>query len=166
MDDPIADPLIRLALDMPDKAGLAVLLRLGTYDVWRGSLTEMRRDQPSEPATYEAPTKPENSERAARLFDVLVMRRAIGCMDERCRTLLWMQHVERQNFAAIARQFGVPISGAEQLVADCKKKAYDTFAALKNQNPRELFDDIPAAPVEKREQAPDAEYERLRKWTA
>ena len=158
------DDLIRLAFEMPEKPGLTVLLRLGALDVWRGNVAEFRRDEgETRPAIEDAVTEA-HAQRAAELFDVLLMRRALSSLDSRCREILRLRYAYNRDGAEIASLEGLSRGNVDDAIRACRAKAYSKFEELRSDDPRTVFVDIAAIPSETEPEFTVSE--RLRKTIA
>jgi hypothetical protein len=110
---PAVDEIIKLAFVLPGESGVDLLLRLGTYDVWRGDLAAMRDDVPRAAATESvSPPTADNVAGAERLYDALRMKKALAYLQPRCLETLRLRYLEGRDVD-------------EKLVANCRRRSYE-----------------------------------------
>ena len=86
--------LIADAYELRGKKGVALLSRMGSFDLWRGSLARMRGDSSTEVA-------PDTSDAVSteRFLQALSVSRALDAMPDECAEVLRLAYFDRRDGA-------------------------------------------------------------------
>jgi hypothetical protein len=84
--------LIADAYELRGNQGVALLSRMGSFDLWRGSLARMRGDSPTEVATDSS-----DAANTERFLQALSVSRALDAMPDECAEVLRLACFDRRD---------------------------------------------------------------------
>ena len=99
--------VITEAYELRSRKGSDLLLRMGSFDLWRGNLAEMRGDSPMEPAS-----ETDNAGDTDQFLQTVAISRAFDFLQPRCAEVLRLVYVEGRDVGQLANE-------AESLVGNC-----------------------------------------------
>ena len=84
--------LIANAYELRGNQGVALLSRMGSFDLWRGSLARMRGDSPAEVTTDTS-----DAAHTERFLQALSVSRALDAMPDECAEVLRLAYVDSRD---------------------------------------------------------------------
>lgn len=125
----IPEEVIRQAFALSQARGVQLLSLLGSFDVWRGDLAEMRDDSPrtEEKNGPEQPTVANGG----TLAEVLLMSRAIEILDSDCRTALSKAYEVAQGMPD--NKPSREDTAERERASACKRRLVELYAQLQQQ---------------------------------
>jgi len=94
--------------------GVPLLLNMGSFDLWRGSLAQMRGDSPAE--VVSASIDGANTE---RFLQTLAVSRALETIPQKCAAVVRLAYFEDGGVEQVANSFEVSSRYAADLVEKC-----------------------------------------------
>jgi RNA polymerase sigma factor (sigma-70 family) len=111
IDESAVVDALRLAGERPN------ILTLQGLGLWKGDLSEMRRDSPRRRVDETSRSAPEEREAHARLAKIRRVREAMGRLPARRREVLRLRYVEGLPVEEIAGRLGVSVAYTGKLIA-------------------------------------------------
>jgi len=106
--------VITEAYELRGRKGGDLLSRMGSFDLWRGNLAEMRGDSPMEPAP-----ETDNAADIDQFLQTLAISRAFDILQPRCAEVLRLSYVEGRDIGQVANELDTTYRYAESMVANC-----------------------------------------------
>jgi hypothetical protein len=133
-----ADPssLIADANALRGTKGIALLLRMGSFDLWRGSLAQMRGDSSAVVAT----TRTDGS-KAERFLRTLAVSQALDSMPPKCTEMIRLAYFEGRDVHRIAQDLQKSVRYAANLVDNCTERLLEAASAIYQELSRDDSDE-------------------------
>jgi len=117
--------LIADAYELRETKGVALLLRMGSFDLWRGSLAQMRGD--SSAGTLTTGTDGANTE---RFLQTLAVSRAFDVMPPKCAETIRLEYFDGRWVQEIAEELETSTRYAATLVENCTKQLFEVATVI------------------------------------
>jgi hypothetical protein len=117
--------LIADAYELRETKGIALLLRMGSFDLWRGSLAQMRGDLPASTVTTET-----DGENAERFLQTLAVSRAFDVMPPKCAETMRLAYFDGRAVQGIAEELETSGRYAATLVENCTKQLFEVASVI------------------------------------
>lgn len=109
--------LITDAYTMRAATGVPLLLNMGSFDLWRGSLAQMRGDSPAEVVSAEM-----DGPNTERFLQTLAVSRALESIPQKCGAVLRLAYGDDGSVEQVANSFEISSRYAADLVEKCTSR--------------------------------------------
>jgi hypothetical protein len=117
--------LVADAYELRQTTGISLLLRMGSFNLWRGNLAQMRGDWPADTLTTEA-----GAADAERFLQTLAVSRAFDVLPPKCAETIRLKYFEGRSVEEIAAELETAARYAATLIENCTNRLFEAASAV------------------------------------
>jgi hypothetical protein len=129
--------LLSDAYELRGKRGIELLLHMGSFDLWRGSLAQMRGDSPADVASAG-----KDGANAERFLQALAVSRAFDLITPRCAETIRLAYFDGRDVQQIAQTLETSTRYSATLVDNCMKRLFEVASIIYGELSCDDADDV------------------------